>query len=205
MKKIRKLAYTDPRGTILYAWGRIFGNLYASVSTFFTKIKLGVYGVSCGRRTSFRGRINISRYPGTKISIGSNCIFNSNYRFNARGINHRCSIATGPNGNIEIGNWCGFSGVSIVSSCHVKLGNNVMCGTNVMIGDRNDHEDLYPEFKPEPVIIGNNVWIGMNVVVMKGVTIGDNVIIGANSIVTKDIPANTIAVGSPCKVIKERS
>ena len=45
----------------------------------------------------------------------------------------------------------------------------------------------------------------MNVVVMKGVTIGDNVIIGANSIVTKDIPANTIAVGSPCKVIKERS
>ena len=56
---------------------------------------------------------------------------------------------------------------------------------------------------PEPVVIGNHVWIGMNSVIMKGVTIGDNVIIGANSVVTRDIPSNTIAAGIPCKVIKE--
>lgn len=84
----------------------------------------------------------------------------------------------------------------------MELGDNVMCGTNVIIGDRNDHEDKYPQWQPQPVKIGKNVWIGMNSVVMRGVTIGNNVIIGANSIVTKDIAENAIAAGNPCKVIK---
>lgn len=55
----------------------------------------------------------------------------------------------------------------------------------------------------KPIKIGNNVWIGGNVIVLLGVTIGDNVTIGAGSIVNKDIPSNSIAVGNPCKVIKE--
>ena len=54
-----------------------------------------------------------------------------------------------------------------------------------------------------PVHIGENVWIGANVTVLPGATIGDNAVIGANSLVTKDIPANTVAYGSPCKVIRE--
>lgn len=52
------------------------------------------------------------------------------------------------------------------------------------------------------ITIGNNVWLGGNVVILPDVTIGDNVVIGAGSVVTKDIPANTVAVGNPCKVIK---
>ena len=54
-----------------------------------------------------------------------------------------------------------------------------------------------------PVTIGNNVWIGANSVVLPGVTIGDNSVIGAGSVVTKDIPANVVAVGNPCKVMRE--
>ncbi len=54
-----------------------------------------------------------------------------------------------------------------------------------------------------PVTIGNNVWIGSNVVVMPGVTIGDNTVIGAGSVVTKDIPANVVAFGNPCRVVRE--
>ena len=73
-----------------------------------------------------------------------------------------------------------------------------------MIGDRNDHEDKYPQYPPAKIVIQDNVWIGMNCVVMKGVVIGENSIIGANSIVTKDIPANCIAAGNPCRVIKYR-
>ena len=56
-----------------------------------------------------------------------------------------------------------------------------------------------------PITIGNNVWIGAGAVVLPGVTIGDNTVIGAGSIVTKDIPANVVAVGNPCKVIREIS
>ena len=54
-----------------------------------------------------------------------------------------------------------------------------------------------------PVHIGNNVWIGANSVILPGVTIGDNSVIGAGSVVTKDIPANVVAVGNPCKVMRE--
>jgi acetyltransferase-like isoleucine patch superfamily enzyme len=55
----------------------------------------------------------------------------------------------------------------------------------------------------KPIKVGNNVWIGGNVVVLPGVTIGTNVTIGAGSVVTKDIPSNTIAYGNPCRVVKE--
>ncbi len=55
----------------------------------------------------------------------------------------------------------------------------------------------------KPIVVGNNVWIGAGVTVLAGVTIGDNTIIGAGSVVTKDIPANVIAVGVPCKVLRE--
>lgn len=68
-----------------------------------------------------------------------------------------------------------------------------------------------PDGKParlcwaEPVTIGNNVWLGGNVTVCPGVTIGDNCVIGAGSVVTKDIPAGTVAVGNPCRVLREIS
>ncbi|MDR3011959.1 MAG: maltose O-acetyltransferase, partial [Chitinispirillales bacterium] len=55
----------------------------------------------------------------------------------------------------------------------------------------------------KPVTIGNNVWIGADAVILPGVTIGDNTVIGAGSVVTKDIPANVVAVGNPCRVVRE--
>lgn len=57
--------------------------------------------------------------------------------------------------------------------------------------------------KTKPITIGNHVWIGMNVTILKGVTIGDGAVIAAGSVVTRDIPANTLGAGVPCKVIKE--
>ena len=54
----------------------------------------------------------------------------------------------------------------------------------------------------EPVTIGNNVWLGGGVIVCPGVTIGDNTVVGAGSVVTKDLPANVLAVGNPCRVIR---
>lgn len=194
----------DIRGTVHYRLYLVVNSCITIVFSVYCKCKMSAQGVRYEKNVEFRGNTLICKYPTTDIHIGEGCSFNSSSRFNFRGLNHRCILQTGPNGKIQIGKNCGFSGVSIVSSCSVVIGNNVMAGANVIIGDRNDHEDLFPEYKPEPIIIGNNVWLGMNTVVMKGVTIGDNVIIGANSVVTKDIPANTIAVGIPCKVIKNR-
>lgn len=182
----------------------IYTLCYSVICTSLCRLKMTVWGVQYGRTCVFRGNTLFYKAKGTTIRIGERCEFNSNSYYNFRGINHRCILQTAPGGKIIIGDRCGFSGVSIVSSIGVTLGNDVMCGTNVMIGDRNDHENIYPEWQPQPINIGNNVWIGMNSIVMRGVTIGDNVIIGAGSLVTKDIPENTIAAGNPCKVIRER-
>ena len=176
--------------------------LIKAYCTIIGRLKLSLWQVEYESHLSIRGRIIVYKYPGSLIKIGRNCTFNSLSRFNFRGINHPCILQTGKNGHVIIGDYCGFSGVSIVSSCKVEIGDYVICGANVIIGDRNDHEDVYSQFQPAPVVIGNHVWLGMNVVVMKGVKIGDNTIIGANSIVTKDIPANVIAAGNPCKVVK---
>lgn len=181
----------------------LINKLIYMTTTLYCRFKMDLWGIQYGKNISFRGNMLFYRDPHSVIEIGSNCSFNSSSRFNFRGINHRCILQTSYDGKIIIGNNCGFSGVSIVSNIGVFIGDNVMCGTNVIIGDRNDHEDLYPQFKPAPITIGNNVWLGMNVVIMKGVTIGDNVIIGANSVVTRDVPSNVIAVGTPCKPIKK--
>lgn len=194
----------DPKGVICSKIGYFKNRIIIYFSTLSCKTTMFLKGVTYGKNFEARGKVCFFRATGSKINIGDNATFISSSRFNYRGLNHKCILQTSSNGEIVIGNNCGFSGVSIVSSIGVKIGNNVMCGANVMIGDRNDHEDKYPQFKPEKIEIKDNVWIGMNCVVMKGVTIGENSIIGANSLVTKDIPANCIAAGIPCKVIKYR-
>ncbi len=95
------------------------------------------------------------------------------------------------------------SGAYIQAKNGIEIGNNCRFGPNVGLISANHNIDDYDQWDVvNPIIIGNNVWIGMNTVVMPGIKIGNNVVIGANSTVTKDIPDNSIAVGSPCKVVK---
>jgi acetyltransferase-like isoleucine patch superfamily enzyme len=105
---------------------------------------------------------------------------------------------------ITVGEFC-FPGLSpgcyIQGKNGIRFGDNVRLGPNVGIVSANHSLQDYEEHIPtDPIEIGDNVWIGMNSVVMPGVTIGDNVVIGAGSVVTKDIPPNSIAVGNPCRV-----
>ena len=172
-------------------------------STFITKKKFKLCGISYGSDIRAIGKIIIYRTPESTIQIGNHCTFNSSSKYNFRGINHPCILQTGsPEGKIIIGNHVGMSGVSIVSNKSVKIGNHVLIGANCTIGDRDGHSDRYAT-SSNPIELKDYVWLGMNVTVLKGVTIGEHSIIGANSIVTKDIPAFCIAAGNPCKVIKK--
>lgn len=88
----------------------------------------------------------------------------------------------------------------------IKIGNNLRMGPGVGLISANHSPDDYDiHLKEKPIVIGDNVWIGMNSVVLPGVNIGNNVMIGANSVVTKDIPSNCVAMGNPCRVIKEKT
>ncbi|PGZ54809.1 maltose O-acetyltransferase [Bacillus anthracis] len=102
----------------------------------------------------------------------------------------------------------------ILDSASVKIGNNVMLGPNVNIYTAT--HSIYPSLRNDiqkegleslityakPVVIEDGVWIGGSSIILPGIKIGANSVIGAGSVVTKDIPANVVAVGNPCKVIK---
>lgn len=97
--------------------------------------------------------------------------------------------------------------LTLVDDTHIYVGNEVMFGPNVTLATAG--HPILPRLRKTglqynlPIHIGNNCWLGAGVVVLPGVTIGDNSVIGAGSIVTKDIPANVVAVGNPCKVLRE--
>lgn len=97
--------------------------------------------------------------------------------------------------------------LTLVDDTHIFVGDYTMFGPNVVIAAAG--HPLLPELREKgyqynaPVHIGRNCWLGAGVIVVPGITIGDNVVIGAGSIVTKDIPSNVVAVGNPCRVLRE--
>ena len=99
--------------------------------------------------------------------------------------------------------------LTLVDDGEIFIGSHTMIGPNVTI-DAATHP-IHPGLRRKqaqynlPVTIGKNVWIGAGSIILPGVTIGDNTVIGAGSVVTKDIPANVVAVGSPCRVLREIS
>ena len=99
--------------------------------------------------------------------------------------------------------------LTLVDDADIYIGDHVMIAPNVVIATGT--HPVCPELREQvyqynlPVTIGNNVWIGAGSIILPGVTIGDNSVIGAGSVVTKDIPENTVAVGNPCRVMREIS
>lgn len=110
--------------------------------------------------------------------------------------------------HVHFGNnvYCNFN-LTLVDDTHIYVGDRTKFGPNVTVATAG--HPILPELREQayqynfPVHIGKNCWIGSGAVILPGVTIGDNSVIGAGSVVTKDIPANVVAVGNPCRVLRE--
>lgn len=95
----------------------------------------------------------------------------------------------------------------IVDDTHIYVGDNTMFGPKVTVAVAG--HPILPELREQayqynmPVHIGKNCWIGANAVILPGITIGDNVVVGAGSVVTKNLPDNVVAVGNPCRILRE--
>lgn len=102
--------------------------------------------------------------------------------------------------------YCNF-GVTMVDDTHIYVGDCTMFAPNVTVATAG--HPILPELREKAyqynasVHIGRNCWIGAGAIIVPGITIGDNTVIGAGSVVTKDIPSNVVAVGNPCKVLRE--
>ena len=130
--------------------------------------------------------------------VGENCYIESPYFANWGG--HHVHLGSNIYAN---------AGLKLVDDTHIYIGDCTMLGPNVVIATAGHPID--PELRSRglqynlPVHIGRNCWLGAGVIVMPGVTIGDNTVIGAGSIVTKDIPSGVVAVGNPCRVLRQVS
>lgn len=97
--------------------------------------------------------------------------------------------------------------LTLVDDTDIYVGDGVLFGPNVVVAVAGHPVD--PDLRRKvaqfnlPVHIGNNVWIGAGAIILPGITIGDNSVIGAGSVVTKDVPANVVAVGNPCRVLRK--
>lgn len=97
--------------------------------------------------------------------------------------------------------------LTLVDDNDIYIGDNTMLGPNVVISAAG--HPVEPELRSRgaqfniPVHIGKNCWLGAGVIVLPGITIGDNTVVGAGSVVTKDLPANVVAVGNPCRILRE--
>lgn len=176
---------------VILVFGRL--NLFA----------LRIRGISLKGIPLFFGRPIIKKYPGSELLIGFKAKFVSRNGYNMIGINRPCIITTlSPTAKLTIGDNCGFSGTVIGCFDEIIIGNDVKCGANTLITDSDWHQEDNRSGKNKPIILHDNVWLGEGVKVLKGVTIGKNSLIGAGSVVVSSIPANVIAAGNPCKVIR---
>jgi len=176
--------------------------------------------VMCGndvRHGSFRTKgisiITVDRKK-SKISIGGNLRMNNGQANNCIGFPACCSLMALEGGNINIGDDVGMSQTAICAvGADITIGNHTLLGGGVKIYssdfhslnylDRRDYKVADRENrKCAPVTIGDDCFIGAGTIILKGTIIGNRTIIGAGSVVTKSIPANCIAGGNPCRVIK---
>jgi len=149
----------------------------------------------------------------SEFSIGENAVIINDAKTATLGKNNRCKFVVYKGAKLKIGDKIGMSNITIVASKSVTLGNNILIGGGVTIVDTDFHSMDYTHWHTEndftnmvckPVFIGDNVFIGMNSIILKGVTIGDGAIIAAGSVVTKNIDKNEIWGGNPAKFIKLR-
>jgi len=205
---MKKSIHTNSLVYVLQNLAHYIAEVHAIMDRKWSSLRLQIHAlwwrVHLGKRCSARGVVYFKRRQDSCIIIGDECNFLSRPTVNPMGVFCPCMFTTTTKGAvIHVGDRCGFSGVRVWAAKSVTLGNNVRCGANVLITDSDAHAEDSRAGKDAPVVIEDNVWLGMNVMVLKGVHIGKNSLIGAGSIVTRDIPANVMAAGVPCKVIKE--
>jgi acetyltransferase-like isoleucine patch superfamily enzyme len=177
----------------------------------YIRTMFALHGITWGKGWHVWGMPIIQRYRGSIISIGAGAYLRSWKSTNPLIPHHAIVLATrNKNARIMIGANVGLTGTTIVAADHIELGDQVQIGSNTTIIDTDFHP-LDPLMRQTdflagnhaPVIIEDDVFIAMNVMILKGTKIGQGSVIGAGSVVIGDIPPKVIAAGNPASVIRE--
>jgi acetyltransferase-like isoleucine patch superfamily enzyme len=182
------------------------------LSTWRAKLKLRLMSCSFGNNFKVDGTLWVQANRKGTIRIGDNVRINSRFGSNLVGLTNPAIFQCLDEGVITIGNNSGLSSAVLSARASITIGDNVMVGGNVRIFDHNYHSldfrkrrnlaEDQPDCKRSPVVIGNDVFIGTNAMILKGVTLGDRAIIGAGSVVSCDVPADEVWAGNPARCVR---
>ncbi|MBI5383782.1 MAG: acyltransferase [Verrucomicrobia bacterium] len=167
--------------------------------------------VRFGNNVRLKGLPIFAIAPSANVTIGNDVTFISHPAANLVGLSKRCSLAADSEARLAIGEGSGFSGVSIYCTTEIVIGQFLVCGGNVSIWDTDFHPLDYAARRRndrgaivrKPVRIGDDVFLGAQVIVLKGVQVGDRAVVAAGSVVTRDIPADEIWGGNPARFLKK--
>jgi acetyltransferase-like isoleucine patch superfamily enzyme len=169
------------------------------------------HGVAWGRNWKIFGRPIIQRHRGSRIALGDGLYLRSWPRSNPLAPTAPVVLSTRrADAVIDVGDDCGFTGTTLVAATRITIGDRVQVGGNASIVDFDFHP-LVPEERAEhfndgahaPIIIHDDVFVGMEALILKGVTIGMGAVVGAGAVVTQDVPPRTVVAGNPAQVVRE--
>lgn len=201
----------------------IIYNKIRYIATFWKKVTNQFYGlenclkfklldIQYGHRCIIHGHIYCNIGKNAVVTIGDNFCFLCGRAINPLSRNSGGVIAANENASIIIGNNVGISSSVLWAHEAITIGNHVNIGANTVVMDSDAHSLNFQDRrniandmknkKNKPIVIGDDVLIGANCIILKGVVIGEHSVIGAGSVVTSSIPSNCIAAGNPAKIIK---
>jgi acetyltransferase-like isoleucine patch superfamily enzyme len=176
----------------------------------FLRAGLAWHGIAWGRSWRILGMPVIQRHRGSRIVLGDGLVLRSWRRSNPLLPHHPVVFATRSAGaEIRIGADCGLTGTTLVAAERIAIGNRVLIGANTSIVDTDFHP-ISPQQRREapsvgrsrPVVIHDDVFVGMNCLILKGVTIGAGSVVGAGSVISHDVPPRAIVAGNPARVVR---
>lgn len=183
---------------------------FVKVELFRLKIiivKLNNKNIKLGSNVKIDFNTNIFSC-GNRISIGQNVYLRSKSKFYQAGMPFHTTILIDVQGAfVSIGNNTRINGAYIHAQRGITIGENCVIASGVNILDTNGHELIsnnrtIGRDKPEEIILGDNVWIAVNVTILKGTTIGNNAVVGAGSVVKGCFPDNALIMGNPARLVK---
>ncbi len=181
------------------------------VAVPYLKLIFAIHGIGWGRHWRVLGKPIIQRHRKSTIALGDGLVLRSWAESNPLVPIHPVVFSTRTeNAVIQVGRECGFTGTTLVAADRIEIGDRVQVGANTTIVDTDFHP-LTPEGRKQdmangknrPVVIRDDVFIGMNCLILKGVEIGEGSVIGAGSVVSRDVPPRTMVGGNPARIIRE--